>query len=111
MSAPPPVKKLQRHVFVCTNERPAGHPRGCCKEKGSEILLQNLKEECLKAGLRDAVRAQKAGCLDVCEYGSALVVYPDNVWYGSVAPTDAAEIVREHLVGGRPVERLRIPGK
>jgi (2Fe-2S) ferredoxin len=107
----PPVRKLRAHVFVCQNERPAGHPRGCCKARGSEELLQALKAEVAKAGLSGEIRAQKSGCLDTCEYGASVVVYPEGVWYGPVSAEDAPEIVREHLVGGRPVERLRIPGK
>lgn len=107
----PTVKKLLAHVFVCTNERPPGHPRGCCKEKGSEELIQLFKEELSRAGLAGEVRAQRAGCLDVCESGPAVVVYPDATWYGPVTREDVAEIVRAHLSGGTPVDRLKIPGK
>ncbi len=111
MAADVPVKKLKAHVFVCTNERPAGHPRGCCKTKGSEALVAAFKEQLLKAGLKGEVRAQKAGCLDTCEYGPSVVVYPEGVWYGKVQLSDVAEIVESHLMHGRPVERLKIPGK
>ncbi|NBU21732.1 (2Fe-2S) ferredoxin domain-containing protein [bacterium] len=103
--------KLKAHIFVCTNERPAGHPRGCCMNHKSDNLVQLLKKELARAGLSTEVRAQKAGCLDVCEYGPALVVYPDQVWYGGVKPEDISEIVQSHLKDGRVVERLRIPGK
>jgi (2Fe-2S) ferredoxin len=61
------------------------------------------------AGLGATLRINKSGCLDQCEHGPTVVVYPEAVWYGGVKPEDAAEIVTEHLVGGRPVERLRIP--
>lgn len=105
------VRKLRHHIFVCTNERPEGHPRGCCKAKGSEQLVQLFKSEVAKAGLAAEVRAQKAGCLDTCEYGPSVVVYPDNVWYGPVQAQDVAEIVSSHIRDGKPVERLRIPGK
>lgn len=107
----PKFKKLTRHVFVCMNERAPGSPRGCCKEKDSEAILHAFKDEVSKAGLKGTVRAQKAGCLDVCEAGAAVVVYPDNVWYGGVKVTDVPEIVKNHLIEGQPVERLRIPGK
>ena len=109
--AAPTVKKLKHHVFVCLNERPPGHPRGCCKSKGSEEILKAFKSEVATAGLAAEVRAQKAGCLDTCEYGVSVVVYPDNVWYGHVSMSDVHEIVSSHLVGGKPVQRLRIPGK
>lgn len=107
----PVVRKLKHHLFVCLNERPAGHPRGCCKSKGAERLLELFKEELSKRGLRLEVRAQKAGCLDTCEWGPSVVVYPDNVWYGRVGEADVAEIVESHLLNGVPVARLRIEGK
>lgn len=105
------VRKLEQHVLICTNDRPAGHPRGCCKAKNAEELVQEFKKEISSAGLAGAVRAQRAGCLDTCEWGASLVVYPENVWYGKVTLQDVRQIVQEHLVAGKPVERLRIPGK
>ena len=60
------------------------------------------------AGLGNSVRINKSVCLDQCEHGPTVVVYPEAVWYGHVQPEDAAEIVQEHLVNGRPVERLRL---
>jgi (2Fe-2S) ferredoxin len=68
-----------------------------------------FKEQTAAAGLKGVVRANKAGCLDQCEHGPVVVVYPEQVWYGFVQPGDVEEIVREHLVGGRPVERLVLP--
>lgn len=72
-------------------------------------LLPALKDAANAAGLKGKVRVNSAGCLDQCEHGPAVVVYPEEVWYGSVQASDAAEIVQEHLLGGRPVERLRLP--
>src|SRR5580700_10951404 len=111
MPEPIAVKKLRAHLFVCNIERPAGHPRGCCAEKGSEALVKAFKEELARAGAKGEVRAQKAGCLDTCEFGPSVVVYPEGVWYGRVKPEDVSEIVRSHLLEGKPVDRLRIPGK
>jgi (2Fe-2S) ferredoxin len=71
-------------------------------------LLTQLKQESKAAGLGGKIRVNQSGCLDQCEHGPVMVVYPEAVWYGHVQPEDAAEIVREHLVGGRPVERLRL---
>ena len=61
-----------------------------------------------ESGLSDAIRAQKSGCLDNCESGCSVVVYPDTVWYGHVTKADVEEIVERHLKGGEPVERLQL---
>ncbi len=105
------MKKLEAHIFVCTHERPSGHLRGCCKDKKSEELIPLFKQELSKAGISAVTRAQKAGCLDACELGPSIVIYPDNIWYGKVTPQDIPEIVKSHLMEGKPVERLRMPGK
>jgi len=99
---------FERHVFVCENRRPAGHPKGCCAEKNAAAVAARLRELAFEAGLKGRVRINSAGCLGHCEDGLTLVVYPEAVWYGHVTPHDVEEIFREHVVGGRPVERLRI---
>lgn len=98
----------EHHVFVCLNSRPAGAPRKSCTCDGTSELLTRLQQLVREAGLGGRVRINKAGCLDQCEHGPMMVVYPEAVWYSNVKPEDANEIVTEHLVGGRPVERLRI---
>ncbi len=105
------VQKLRSHVFICTNERMPNDPRGCCKAKGSEDLLNLFNKAVHDRHLSTEIRVQKAGCLDTCESGPTLVVYPDTIWYGKVRPEDIAEIIESHLIGGIPVERLRIAGK
>jgi (2Fe-2S) ferredoxin len=70
-----------------------------------------LKAAIGEAGLAGLVRANAAGCLDACEHGASMVVYPEAVWYGGVTVADVEEIVQSHLVEGRPVERLRIHWK
>ena len=99
---------FERHVFVCHNLRPAGAPRPSCTTEGKSELHTQLQQLTKAAGLGDRIRINKSGCLDQCEHGPTVVVYPDAVWYGSVKPEDAAEIVEEHLVHGRPVARLRL---
>ena len=99
---------FERHVFVCLNARPADAPRPSCTSEGKSDLHTRLQQLAREAGLGAKVRINKSGCLDQCEHGPTVVVYPDAVWYGRVQPEDAEEIVREHLAGGRPVERLRI---
>ena len=98
--------RYERHVFVCENRRPAGHPRGCCASRGGSSVKEALKAELQARGLQGRIRANSAGCLDACEQGPSMVVYPEGVWYGGVTPEDVKEIVERHLVGGEPVERL-----
>ena len=103
------MPKFERHVFVCINERAADHPKGCCKAKGGVEVRDALKAELTKRGLSKAIRANNAGCLDQCEHGVAVVVYPEQVWYGGVTVADIPEIVEKHLIGGEPVARLLMP--
>jgi (2Fe-2S) ferredoxin len=102
------VPAFEHHVFVCHNMRPADAPRPSCTRDGKSDLHTRLQQLTREAGLDGRVRINKSGCLDQCEHGPMVVVYPEAVWYSNVRPKDAEEIVVEHLVGGRPVERLRI---
>jgi (2Fe-2S) ferredoxin len=105
------MPSFQRHVFVCINERPAGHPKGCCKARGGVEVRDRLKEELAARGLAKRIRANNAGCLDQCEAGVAVVVYPEQVWYGNVTVADIPEIVDKHLIGGEVVARLLQPNQ
>lgn len=109
MSSPPP--SYERHVFVCVNERAESHPKGCCKHKGAVSVREAFKKRLGSLGIKELVRANNAGCLDQCEHGVTVVVYPEQVWYGGVTPEDVPEIVDRHIVGGQFVERLMIPGQ
>ncbi len=100
------MPKFERHIFVCENRRPPGHPKGCCAEKGSEQLRALFKESLRRHGLNGKVRATMSGCLDQCEHGISVVIYPDAVWYGAVKPEDVEEIVERHIIRGEIVERL-----
>ncbi|MCC7046400.1 MAG: (2Fe-2S) ferredoxin domain-containing protein [Alphaproteobacteria bacterium] len=102
-----PAPFYSRHVFCCTNERPAGHPRGCCKAKDAEKLRNYLKARAKEAGLDD-VRINTAGCLDRCELGPTMVIYPEGVWYSYRSQADMDEILQTHLLGGGRVERLML---
>jgi (2Fe-2S) ferredoxin len=99
---------FEKHVFICTNRREPGNPKGCCAEKNSEAIREVFKQELHDRKLKGRIRANAAGCLDQCAKGPAVVVYPEQVWYTVPTVEDAREIVEKHLVGGVPVERLRM---
>jgi (2Fe-2S) ferredoxin len=99
----------KRYVLVCTNEREAGHPKGCCTAVGSREVRERLKELVAEKGLKGTARVLMTSCLDICEGGPIVCVMPDNVWYEGVRVEDAEEIVDSHLGRGEPVERLRKP--
>jgi (2Fe-2S) ferredoxin len=103
------MPKFERHIFVCCNQRPDGHPRGCCDPTGSAQLQLLFKQKLTARGLKGRVRANKSGCLDQCEHGPNVVVYPDAVWYCHVNSTDVDEIIDSHIIGGTPVARLITP--
>jgi (2Fe-2S) ferredoxin len=99
---------LDRHVFICTNRREPGNPKGDCASKGSEEVREAFKRLLSERGLKGRIRANAAGCLDQCARGVTVVVYPEQVWYGGVKVEDVPEIVEQHLIGDVPVERLRM---
>ena len=100
--------RFRHHVFVCENVRDPSDPRGCCSARGGVAVREAFKAELKRRGLAGIVRANSAGCLDNCALGPTVVVYPEGVWYGGVRAEDVPEIVESHLIGGRPVERLRL---
>jgi (2Fe-2S) ferredoxin len=95
------------HIFCCTNTRPPGHPRGCCSEKGSEKLRNYMKARAKELGIADT-RVNAAGCLDRCELGPTMVIYPEGVWYTYRDTADIDEILTTHVIGGGRVERLML---
>ena len=99
--------KFDKHIFICTNQR-AGKPgdKPSCGEAHGMALVEAFKKALKDKKLSIKVRAQRAGCLDVCHHGPALVVYPDGVFYTGVQLSDVNEIVDEHIVHSRPVQRL-----
>ena len=102
------MARFKRHIFVCINQRAPGHPKGCCADKGSEKIRDLLKAELQKRGLNDVVRANNSGCLDACEFGPSMVIYPDGVWYGGVTVNDVPEIIERHILQGKVIQRLLI---
>jgi (2Fe-2S) ferredoxin len=100
----------ERHVFFCLNRRDEASGRGCCASHDAESMQAHAKDRIKQLKLAGAgkVRVNKAGCLDRCDEGPCLVVYPEGTWYTYVDRADIDEIVDEHLVHGRVVERLKI---
>ena len=105
-SVPDPYFK--HHVFFCCNQRTDG--RGSCEDHGATALRDYCKQKVKKAAITGVGRARvnQAGCLDRCEQGPVMVVYPEGVWYRYANEADVDEIVAEHLLKGQPVSRLRI---
>ena len=109
-AADDPPLFYDRHIFVCTNVRPDGHPRGCCKAKGSEHLRDYMKARAKELGIKNT-RVNSAGCLDRCELGPSLVIYPEGVWYAPKTTADIDEILQHHLIeGGRVSHLMMRPG-
>ena len=98
----------QHHIFFCLNERKGGE--AACAQHDAQAAFDHCKKRVKEIGLSGpgGVRVNRAGCLDRCAGGPVAVVYPEAVWYTYVDRSDIDEIIEEHLVNGRPVERLRV---
>jgi (2Fe-2S) ferredoxin len=103
------MPKFTSHIFICCNQRKPGHARGCCDPEGSQELRDCFKKELKRRKLGPTVRANQAGCLDQCELGPTVVIYPQAIWYGGVTLDDVPRIIEETVIGGRVIEELRIP--
>ncbi len=101
-----PTPRYNKHVFICVHERAPENPRGCCAQKRGVQLRFQFVNAIRKYHLDKKVRINKSGCLDACELGAAVVIYPDNLWYLGVKEDDVAEIVRTSIVNNGIVERL-----
>lgn len=96
------------HIFVCCNQRSPGHVRGCCDPEGTTALRNALKAEIKRQGLGPLVRANKAGCLEQCEHGPTVAIYPQCIFYGGVTLDDVPRIVEETVINGRTLDDLQI---
>ena len=98
----------QYHVFFCLNQRE--NNEACCADKGAEAAFDHMKSRVKKLKLNGEgkVRINRSGCLDRCELGPIMVVYPQAVWYTFVDNDDIDEIIESHLVNGKVVERLLV---
>lgn len=98
----------KHHVFFCLNQRPNGE--ACCQDKGAEAAFDHMKARVKKLGLsgEGKVRINRSGCLDRCDKGPLMVIYPQAVWYTFVDNDDINEIVESHLVNNQVVKRLLV---
>lgn len=104
------MSHYSHHVFFCCNQRTNGER--CCNDSKASEVRDYAKAKVKQLGLsgEGKVRINMAGCLDRCDEGPVIVVYPEETWYTYVDKEDIDEIISEHLQNGRIVERLRIPG-
>jgi (2Fe-2S) ferredoxin len=102
------MSHFKHHVFFCTNQRANGE--SCCNDHGASELRAYAKDRVKELGdaVPQRVRINLAGCLDRCGEGPVMVVYPEAVWYTYVDKEDIDEIINEHLIHGRIVERLKV---
>lgn len=103
------MPKPESHVFVCTQGRPPGHPRGSCAEKNTGEVMEEFLWQVQSRNLFGKIQVTATGCLGPCPMGGTVLVYPEGVMYGQVGKADVAAIIDEHLLGGKPVERLKMP--
>lgn len=99
---------FEAHLFMCCNRRPDGHPRGSCAASGSEKLRDYMKVRAKEMGLRN-IRVNMAGCLDRCELGPCLVIYPEGIWYAIRSTEDVDAVLTAHVRDGGRVPSLMLP--
>ena len=99
---------FQHHLFFCTNQREDGSQ--CCENFNAKAMRDYAKQRSKALGLvaSGKVRVNTAGCLNRCDQGPVVVVYPDAVWYNYIDEEDIDEIIEQHLVNDTVVERLKI---
>jgi (2Fe-2S) ferredoxin len=104
-----PIAKMKYdvHIFVCANQKPEG--KKCCGEEFGMKAVQTLRQCVKQANLPAKIRVQKAGCLDVCQQGPALVIYPEGVFYGNLNEEMLPEIVEKHIARKEILENHLLP--
>ncbi|MBS1992837.1 MAG: (2Fe-2S) ferredoxin domain-containing protein [Cyanobacteria bacterium SZAS LIN-2] len=98
------MEVFEKHVFVCVSGK-------TCPNEGAVEVCDELRKQISSRGLKGKIRINKAGCFDQCGNGPLIVVYPESTWYAHVKPEDVNQIVEEHLIGNKPVERLFYDGR
>ena len=102
------MPRFRKHLFICNNKRSEDDPRGSCSEKNSGSLIDYAKKRIHELGLKGEIRVNKAGCLDACAYGPAMVIYPDDTWYSPKTKNDIEIILEKNIQSDKRAEELVI---
>ena len=97
-----------KHIFICTNQRAPNAERRSCGEAHGMEIVDAFKKKLKELNLPIKIRAQRAGCFDICDFGQTVAVYPEGIFYVGVELGDVEEIINEHIINNRPVERLKL---
>ena len=103
------MPRPDKHVFVCVQSRPEGHPRGSCASANSPAVMDAFLAAFQEHDLWGVHKLSSSSCIGPCFTGPSVLVYPEGVMYIKVQPEDVNEIVETHLKGGEVVERLQAP--
>jgi len=103
------MPRPEKHVFVCTQNRPEGHPRGSCAQFNSPDVMDAFLAAFQEHDLWGTHKVASSSCIGPCFTGPSVLVYPEGTMYIKVKAEDVAEIVSKHIIGGEVVERLKAP--
>jgi len=101
-------KGYTKHIFICENTRDASNPKKSCGNAGSAAITAELKKQLVERKVSRSIRANKAGCLGMCEHGPSMVIYPQGIWYGGINMEDIGEIIDRSILKDEVIERLVI---
>ncbi len=103
------MAKPEKHVLVCTHARSEDDPKGSCSSRGASPLVDAMSKAIGERNLWGRIKFNITSCMGACEHGPVMLIYPDSVMYGKVQPEDVNRIIEEHLLGGKPIEDLKVP--
>jgi len=105
------MPRPEKHVFVCTQNRPQGHPRGSCASSGCADIMNEFMNEIQARNLFEKIALTNTGCMGPCMMGPSVLVYPEGIMYGKLKKDDVKTIIEQHLLGGEPVAELMVPAE
>lgn len=105
------MPRPEKHVFVCTQNRPQGYPRGSCASSGCTEIMNEFMNEIQARNLFEKIALTNTGCMGPCMMGPSVLVYPEGIMYGKLTKDDVKTIIEQHLLGGEPVADLMVPAE